>query len=288
MLAFYRGREHSIVMKRFERLRFSTTDYSHKLGERTVLWTMRQPEYDQSNDISLVVPGIMAKRRLYNSYAEAMAERGQSIATMAHQGASPLCATEVSMVAESLANTYQRPVRLIGHSLGGMHATLSAHDKPDNISGVLLMQPAGYGGVYPAHAVASLLDRPDNHHIGDELRAVFDGLDYFRSSRLDHMARTIVMASRHHVIEKGTELADHIAREAVLFPDDKLIHTDKCKDGLARAGFAWLDLDLAQWHQDNSTVRRWYPAGHNAIMYHPQAVADATLEVLDASFGAAA
>ena len=276
-------------MKRFERFRPKKVDYSRKIGERTVLWSMHEAENVQFEEVGLVVPGIMAKRSLYDPYAEAMAEKGMAVATMAHQGASSLCSQEVSLVASDLAQRYQRPVRLIGHSLGGIHATLAAHDSPDDISGVLLHQPAGYGGVYPTHFVASLLDRPDNAHLGHELRVVYDGFDYFKSSRADHLLRTVVMASRYVAITKGAELADHIERSALLFPDDKLIRAEKCKDGLSRAGFAWLDFDLTSWQHSKGGEYKYYPAGHNAPMYYPEAVADATISLVDGtSFGVAA
>jgi pimeloyl-ACP methyl ester carboxylesterase len=276
-------------MKRFERLRPKKVDYSHRLGERTVLWSMHEAEDIQIDEVVLVVPGIMAKRSLYDPYAQAMAEKGMAVATMAHQGASPLCSKEVSLVASELAQRYQRPVRLIAHSLGGIHATLAAHDSPEDISGVLLQQPAGYGGVHPTHAVMSLLDRPDNAHLRHEIHAVYDGLDYFKSSRVDHLIRTVVMASRYEAINKGSELAEHIKKSALLFPDDKLIHTEKCKNGLSRAGFAWLDLDLTVWQQSTGGEHKYYPAGHNAPMYYPEAVADATISIVDGtSFGIAA
>jgi pimeloyl-ACP methyl ester carboxylesterase len=244
---------------------------------------MHDAENPRFDEIGLVLPGIMAKRSLYDPYAAAMAERGRPTATMAHQGASPLCSREVSLVAAELAQRYQMPVRLEGHSLGGINATLAAYDQPDVVSGVLLMQPAGYGGVHPTHAIASLLDRPDNSHLTHEMRALFDGFDYFKSSRVDDLLRTVVMASRYRAIEKGAVLADHISRDALLFPDDKLIHAEKCKDGLSRAAFAWLDLDLTSWHKNAGGTRAYYPAGHNAIMYYPEAVADAALSIVEST-----
>ena len=264
-------------MKTLERLHYEKTDKSQKLGARVVNWTIREPEVKLSDEVLLVVPGIMAKHRLYNPYARDVAERGITTVTMAHEGASPVCADEVMMVARELTDSGQKPVRLAGHSLGGMHATMAAVRQPEDISGLLLVQSAGYGGVHPLHFAASLLDRSDNMHIPDELRAMLDGLDYFVSSRPDQMLKMAIMASRRQVLNEAMDLPEHMAKDAILFPNDRLIRTEKLKLGLARTGFNWYELD------DNVTT------GHNAIMYRSEAVADLTAGIMtEVDFGLAA
>lgn len=266
-------------MKTLERLHYHTADHSRKLGERVVNWTIHEPEEKTTNEVALVVPGIMAKRRLYNPYAQHLAERGVTTVTMAHEGASPLCTDEVLMVADELAMSGQKPIRLVGHSLGGMHATLAAVKRPDIMSGLLLVQSAGYGGVYPHHFAASLLDRPDNQHIPDELKAIVDGIDYFRGSHPDQLLRTAVMASRRRVIEEAKTIEGHIEKDAIICPHDRLIRPDKLKNGLARAGVSWYDLEL-----DDGVI-----AGHNAIMYLSDESAELTHSIMTTGgFGLAA
>lgn len=264
-------------MKTLERLHYDKTDYSRKLGRRVVNWTVREPEVHISNEVALVVPGIMAKRRLYNPYARDLAEQGITSVTMAHEGASPLCTDEVLMVAQELADSGQKPIRLVGHSLGGMHSTMAALKQPEDISGLLLMQPAGYGGVYPLHFASSLRDRTDNSHIPDEIRVVLDSVDYLVSSRPDQLLRTIIMASRHRVNEDAQHIDERILRDALIFPHDRLIRADKVRRGLASAGFSCHELDGD------------ILSGHNAIMYRADAVADATVAIMTTGeFGLAA
>lgn len=255
-------------MKTRERLRYVKEDVSLEMGSRTVHYSMRMPEKLVSEEIALIVPGIMAKRRLYNPFARDLAERGVASVTMAHESASPLCTDEVVAVVESLADNGQKPIRLIGHSLGGMHATKAALQAPDDISGLLLMQPAGYGGVHPLHFASSLRERPDNTRLSDEIRVLLDGIDYLVSSRPDLLLQTIVTASRHQVLERAIHLESHISRDAILFPDDRLIRTGEVQKGLAQAGFTMHELD-ARIH-----------AGHNAIMYRADAVADQTVAIM--------
>ena len=255
-------------MKAPERLRYETHDHTLEMGSRAVHYTIRTPEEKLSDEVALVVPGIMAKRRLYNPFARVMAERGVATVTMAHSGASPLCTDEVIEVVRTLADERQRPVRVIGHSLGGMHSTMAALRAPEDISGLLLMQPAGYGGVHPHHFISSLRERPDNHHIPDEIRVLLDGLDYFISSRPYQLLQTAIMASRHSVAEKALDLDSHIRRDALLFPHDRLIHADQVKVGLASAGFRLFELDAA------------IHAGHNAVMYRADDVADAAVSII--------
>lgn len=255
-------------MKTLERLHYETTHKSQKLGSRVVNWTIREPEAKSSNEVLLVVPGIMAKRRLYNPYARDVAERGITSVTMAHEGASPVCTDEVMMVARELADSGQKPVRLAGHSLGGMHATMAALRQPEDISGLLLVQSAGYGGVRPHHFADSLLDRSDNTHIPDEFRAVLDGVDYFISSSPSEMLKTTLMASRRQVLKEAMDLPSYMQKDAILFPHDRLIRTEKLKVGLARTGFSWYELD------DSVTT------GHNAIMYRSDAVAQVTAGIM--------
>jgi pimeloyl-ACP methyl ester carboxylesterase len=250
-------------MKTLERLHYDKADYSRKLGRRVVNWTVREPEQQISNEVALVVPGIMAKRRLYNPFARELAEQGITSVTMAHEGASPLCTDEVMMVAQEIADNGQKPIRLIGHSLGGMHATLAALRQPEDLSGLLLMQPAGYGGVHPFHFASSLRDRPDNRHISDEVRVMLDSLDYLISSR--------------QVVSEAQYLDEGIARDAIIFPHDRLIHPDKVKLGLASAGFRCAELD--------DTIL----SGHNAVMYRAGDVAEVTAAIMAGDrFGLAA
>ena len=264
-------------MKTLERLHYDKADYSRKLGRRVVNWTVREPEQQISNEVALVVPGIMAKRRLYNPFARELAEQGITSVTMAHEGASPLCTDEVMMVAQELADNGQKPIRLIGHSLGGMHATLAALRQPEDLSGLLLMQPAGYGGVHPFHFASSLRDRPDNRHISDEVRVMLDSLDYLISSRPDQLLRTTIMASRHQVVSEAQYLDEGIARDAIIFPHDRLIHPDKVKLGLASAGFSCVELD--------DTIL----TGHNAVMYRAGDVAEVAAAIMAGDrFGLAA
>ena len=255
-------------MKTLERLQYEKTDVSKKLGARVVNWTIREPEEQISNEIALVVPGIMAKRRLYNPYARDLARQGITSVTMAHEGASLVCANEVSMVVKELTDRLQKPIRLVGHSLGGMHATMAALEQPEEVSGLLLMQPAGYGGVHPFHFASSLRDRPDNTHIPDEFRMMADGLDYLISSRPNELMKTIIMASRHCVINEAQNLDESIQRDALIFLHDRLIWPGQVRRGLAHAGFQCCILD------DDAV------SGHNAIMYRSQAVAMATTEIM--------
>lgn len=255
-------------MKSLERLRYETRDHTLELGSRVVHYTVRTPEEVTSDEVALVVPGIMAKRRLYNPFARDVAERGVTSVTMAHEGASPVCTDEVIEVVKSLADDGQKPVRVIGHSLGGMHATMAALRAPDDISGLLLMQPAGYGGVNTFRALSSLRDRPDNKHMLDELRVVADGFDYFVSSPPHVLLQTAYMASRHYVAEQARGLDEHIRLDALLFPHDRLISPDKVRRGLTDAGFNLYELD--------SRVL----SGHNAIMYRAEDVADMAVGIM--------
>lgn len=255
-------------MKSPERLRYETRDYTLEMGSRVVHYTVRTPEEAMTEEVALVVPGIMAKRRLYNPFARDVAESGVTSVTMAHEGASPVCTDEVIAVVQSLADNGQKPVRVIGHSLGGMHATMAALRSPSDISGLLLMQPAGYGGVNPLYAISSLRDRPDNSHIPDEIRVLLDGFDYFVSSRPHLLLKTALMASRLDIAERAKELEEHIQRDALLFPHDKLIRADKVRVGLTYAGFALHELD--------SDIL----SGHNAIMYRADDVADIAVDIM--------
>ncbi len=255
-------------MKSVERLTYTKTDNEREMGHRAVRWTVRDPEDRSINEVALVVPGILAMRRLYNPFAREVAGQGLAVATMAHEGASPLCVAEVNMVARSLSDEYQLPVRLIGHSLGGIHATKAALEQPDDISGLLLMQPAGYGGVHPLQAIRSLsTGRPDNSNIAREFRVVCEAVDYAVSSRLE-LASAALMASRHSVIDTARDLPEHIGRDALLSTDDPVIRSHECKIGLARAGFRWDEFD--------PSLR----TGHNAVMYHATETAKRTVAII--------
>ncbi len=258
-------------MQSLERQHYTKRDVVRAVGERLVHYTLRTPEESMCDEIVLTVPGIMAKRRLYNPYARDLASSGIAAATMAHEGASPLCTQEVLSVVRDIAQSTQRPVRLAGHSLGGMHATMAALHEPEGISGLLLMQPAGYGGVHPMYAISSLRERPGNHLIASELRAVLDGIDYLVSSRPDQLLRAAIVASQYRVAHEARNLDEHIKRDALLFPHDRLIRADEVRLGLAHAGFSLYTLDTS-----NSPIR----AGHNAVMYRAQDVAKATAAII--------
>jgi pimeloyl-ACP methyl ester carboxylesterase len=255
-------------MKTHERLHYEKVDYTLALGSRVVNYTVRTPEELVSDEVVLDVPGIMAKRRLYNPHARDVAERGVTSVTMAHEGASPLCTDEVVAVVKELAEHTQNRVRLVGHSLGGMNATRAALIATEYISGLLLMQPAGYGGVHPRHALSSLRDRPDNHHVSDEIRVILDGFDYFISSKPHLLLQTVIAASRTRVADQAQDLPEHITRDALLFPHDRLIIPSEVSVGLAQAGFSLYSLD--------ERLR----SGHNAIMYRSDNVAEATVDII--------
>lgn len=229
-------------------------------GKRRTEFTLREPEEKMIERTYLVAPGILAKRHTYNPLAKSLAQAGFTSVTMQHEYGSMMCAEDIRVLAREMQWRLQQPVTIVGHSLGGIHAVEAATDMDDETA-LMLLQSAGFGGVQPLRAIESLLtDRPGNMHLQHELKAVRDGLGYaIKSFRelpgLAHKAGTEVG------IKLSAELPDGMDKQAILFPNDRLINSRACGEGLSIAGFATRSLQ----------VRR---AGHNAPMYFPHEVAD--------------
>lgn len=247
-------------------LSYTKLDYEDVFAKHRVDYTIRQPNDLDSEETLLIVPGIMAKRSAYRRYASQLAQRGLRSVTMSHETATVFCADEIINLKQQLVELCDSPVRLAGHSLGGIHAVQAAIDSPDNVSGLMLLQSAGFGGVQPWRAAESLLSEHSDPRVIDSLRLVSDGLAYAVKGRSD-LLRLAVKASRLSLIEMAQQqLPDSIDKQAIVFPQDRLINAGRLKTGLGRAGFQMIELESG---------------GHNAQHYHPDAVAEATLQLLD-------
>lgn len=245
---------------------YTTIDDQAFVDKRRIDWTIREPIDIEPSETLLIVPGIMAKRRAYNRYARRLSESGIRSVTMSHETGTMFCSDEVIDLKNRLADKYSQPVRLAGHSLGGVHATEAVSKDPDSVSGLLLLQPAGYGGVQPARALESILRERSNSRIFDEIRMAADGLSYaIKGGR--NFASTVFRASVHLPESTLAEIPDDIDRDAIVFTGDKLIDAAKARQGLENFGFNVVEL----------TGR----AGHNAQYYQAETVSATTLQMLD-------
>lgn len=233
---------------------------------RRVDWSIREPIDHQPSETLLIVPGIMAKRRAYDRYARRLSEAGIRSVTMSHETGTMFCSDEVADLKNRLADKYSQPVRLVGHSLGGIHATEAASKDLDGVSGLLLLQPAGFGGVQPARALESILRERSNSRILDEIKMAADGLAYaIKGGR--NFAGTVFRASTSLREETLAAIPDDVDRDAITFAGDKLIDASVARLGLKDFGFDVVELGGR--------------AGHNAQYYQAEAVSAMTSYLLD-------
>lgn len=237
------------------------------LEGRRVDWTIREPDQLEVEETLLIVPGIMAKRRAYDPYARRLAEYGLRSVTMSHETGTMFCADEVIEVKNRLAEMYDQPVRVAGHSLGGLHATEAVARDSESVSGLLLLQPAGFGGVNPLRAPESIMSERDNRRVIDEIRMAADGLKYAIKGRA-HFVQTVLRAASMIDDETIASLPDDIDRTAIVFANDKLINARLAGANLERAGFSVAEL--------GGEVK----SGHNAQYYRAADVGQLTLQII--------
>ncbi len=247
----------------------SVTAHSALWRGRKVEWTVYDTDTPH-NETRLILPGILAKQTVYAPLARAMQANGHRAATMAHESGSFMCAHEVRDVASELADRYQKPVRLVGHSLGAIHAVEAAEQDPSDMSGISLLNPAGFGGVHPTRAYQSIelgtWLTADRYKTG--VKIGLDSLAYVIKGRKE-LATTIMKASTKRVIEEARGLPDTMLNHAILSPADLLIWQHEARRGLAEAGIKLVYV------LENPL------AGHNAPHDQAQEVADAIDELLD-------
>lgn len=250
-------------MKKEHQRSFFRTDGEVRQRGRLTLWSHYRP-LDTINDEPLLgAPGILAKRAAYESFAEELAQRGHDITLLAHPSASMVCGQEVADMARRIADEQQRQVRLLGHSLGAIHSTEAALLASDEISGITYMQPAGFGGVHPEHALQSVATScrvSEIAQLGNRLATVKEGVEYALHGRRDLFA-TALKASRHKVISELGQLSSHMSHNAIVFQGDRLINTSELIRGLGVAGIEYAVLDIPK-------------AGHNAQLCYPAATAE--------------
>lgn len=244
---------------------YTKLDYDDVFDGRRVEYTVRQPNDIDASETLLIVPGIMAKRWAYTRYASQLASQGVRSVTMSHDTATMFCTDEVVGLKDRLVELCDSPVRLAGHSLGGIHAVQAASKNSDALSGLLLMQPAGFGGVQPLRATESLITEHNDPSFVASLRLIVDGLAYAAKGRGD-LVQLALKASRTSLIEVVQSLPDNIDRQAVVFSKDRLINAEQLKVGLGQAGIQMMTVESG---------------GHNAQHYHTSAVVAATMQLLE-------
>jgi len=135
----------------------------------------------------------------------------------------------------------------------------------DSVSGLLLLQPAGFGGVNPLRAPESILRERSNHRIIDEVRLAMDGLSYAIRGRAD-FTKTVFRASAMLSDEIIESLPPQIDRDVITFPGDLLIDSYVVGDNLKKLGFNVIELAIK--------------CGHNAQYYCADEVSQSTHEMI--------
>lgn len=242
---------------------------------RLTKFTIRRPEEVHHQRAAILVPGILARRAMYNPAARSLAEGGVSSVTVEHENGSMLCSEDIYYLIHEIQERLQQPVTLNGHSLGGIHsveavAMLAEWMKPEELPGLNLLQPAGFRGVDPRRAIESVwTERPGNQHLRHEAKVVRDGLIYvIKSMRtlpaLAHKAGTDIG------IVMSVGLPEGVDKQALLFPNDRLINPHQSTLGLQSAGYSVQILPVPD-------------AGHDAPMHYPHEVADGVIGMIDGS-----
>lgn len=237
---------------------YSTASDVDTLSGREVRWTHYIPDDITHSEWQLMVPGFMAGQENYRRLARYAVALGMPFTTMAHSSGSMVCPDEVAELAKRTTDKYQMPVRLDGHSLGGIHSVEAAHKVPDLVSGLTLMQPAGFGGVHPLHAYRSIDYRnmTEARNLRATLRIVHEGVGYVLRSRRE-LPATVLKASSLSVVEQAAELPDHYTNNAILFENDPLITHREVFSGLNRVGFDAYTLGIPD--ADHNAQHKYAP-----------------------------
>lgn len=252
------------------RMRESMVDRGEYTMGRQVRWETHHP-VDDCNDQEqiLIAPGFLSGRNLYRSLASELATEGQLVTVMAHETGGAQCPDEIATMSSQLADTHQRSVRVVGHSLGGIHAVKAAHRSGDDMSGLLLMQPAGFGDVHAHRALEGVLSRDNVHpnQLVSNVGCALDGLRYALRGRVA-LPGDIAFALQHKVVDQAAAVPDHLQRDALLFGGDHFVDTTSAARGLFAADYQVHFLD------DPS-------ARHNAQRYPAYKVGQAVMEIIN-------
>lgn len=235
---------------------------------RRVEWATYRHEDSQPQEQIVLAPGILSGFALYRDFAKDLAGRGQLVTTIKHQAGGPTCQEEVAYMAKRMSDEHDLPVTVFGHSLGGVHAVQAAAHHPDDINRLLLLQPAGFGGVHPERALNGLRRgerRTGLRQLRDDVAIAAEGLSYIRKN--PKRVRQVAFAARHNVIAQARDLPEHITRDALLFEDDRLIDTTQVAQGLRIA-----EIDTHYLEKDQ--------AFHNAQRFSADKVGRQVVEIL--------
>lgn len=240
-----------------------------QVGNETMCFTERVPsQADRTiGKTVLAFHGIFAGESSLSPFARSLAQSGVVTVTAASRYGVRNAAEELAILKHQVADKFEQPVVLAGHSLGAIFVEEAALMSPEDLE-LLLMQPAGFAGVRVRNAIKSVMGgRPDNSHIEHELKLLRDGIRFGWHNKQD-LLRLIHRATSLEGKELAGMLPGSITKSAIEFPDDTLISSEKSRIHLLEAGFAVHSLRTVQ-------------AGHNAQAYHWQDVADFTTLIIN-------
>lgn len=255
-----------------------------RVGQRVLEVSVLVPKHGSVLGTIVEAPGMTAKRRCYAALSNEYARLGWATVSLAHQDASGCYLDEVAAALDEVVNDHALPrygERLVaqGHSKGAINVVQALHDQPSRADQALLMMPAGFGGVGLARAPLSLMHAPvgvareiahiaASREIADDAKAVVReaGIYVARSPLL--VAKLALDAMRTQVQREARELIETgVPVGVVLGRDDGLIHHGTVQRQCEILGIPTVSLAVPY-------------AGHNAQMYVPGAVAEATMSLI--------
>ena len=265
----------------FDRDTFLRSRQKLAVGKQAIQYAVMNPEMPErfhEHRTALLTPGFMCGLSNMALLGYELTRYGYQVVAISHEN--PNRAPEdiravLEAYYEGKLTPAIYPISLISHSLGAVNSVdaLSRYsDLPDAVHDMLHLAPAGYGGVTPSMALASIVvelsHRPSSQAVRD---AVADALRYTLDSGTD-MLHLIKRASRSDVTDETRQLAqDGLPISALVSHRDLLIHARPLTEGLALAGTP----------HDYVGVGR---AGHNAHLMFPGEVAAQVAEKIAASY----
>lgn len=251
------------------------------VGDRAVKFTILESVKGVTQaEVPVLVPGVVAKRRIYEPLGRELALDGHQSVLVAHEGGGMMAQEEVTALLEELiwgASAYdiRGEIVPVGHSLGGgrsVHAIEALRSRGYDIRKLLLEAPACFSGVNPLGAPRSVFG--ELRHMGGakaakEIAVGREALEYAWHTGPTELIKEFIYASTHQVIEPTKELIqDGLKVASIAHRDDLLIRPAVSAKGLQRAGVEHIV------EMDGDYV------GHTAQLYNARFAAEAISRAL--------
>ncbi|HPQ82365.1 MAG TPA: alpha/beta hydrolase [Candidatus Saccharimonas sp.] len=224
----------------------------------------------------LLTPGFLCGLSNMALLGHELTRYGFEVIPLAHTKPGKDSADDVRGVIEAFyagkIGTPSNRLVLFAHSLGAINTKQCLTRYPelmDGIDGVVELAPAGYGGVTPSGALASVLSelshRPDTQVARD---AVKDAIRYTRASGWQIIGRAIEAKTINMVAATREIMVNNVPVSALVARNDKVIRRNGLTRGLGAAAVPYTYVSTAH-------------AGHNPhLMFAEQTAQDVVAHIL--------